>query len=96
LVFVSRWSSPRWAEEFAAVYARGIEQRYKKIEAPAASDLPGDLKKLQSLGGDHTWKTEDGAIVVDVKGDTVLVTESLEPAITDQFRSAVLGTSQKH
>jgi hypothetical protein len=54
------------------------------------------LKSLQSLGGDHTWKTEDGPITVDVKGDTVLVTESLEPAITDQFRSAVLGTSQKH
>jgi hypothetical protein len=54
------------------------------------------LKSLQSLGGDHTWKTEeDGPITVDVKGDTVLVTESLEPAITDQFRSAVLGTSQK-
>src|SRR5579864_3827332 len=96
LVFVSRWSSPRWAEEFAAVYAHGIQQRYKKIEAPVGSDLPPDLKSLQSLGGDHTWKTEDGPITVDVKGDTVLVTESLEPGITEEFRSAVLGTSQKH
>jgi hypothetical protein len=66
------------------------------VEGPAGSDLPQDLKNLQSLGGDHTWKTEDGQIVVDVKGDTVLVTESLDPAITDEFRSAVLGTNQKH
>jgi hypothetical protein len=96
LVFVSKWANARWAEEFAAVYARGIQQRYKNAEGPAGSDLPRDLKNLQSLGGDHTWKTEDGPITVDVKGDTVLVTESLEPAMTDQFRSAVLGTNQKH
>src|SRR5579864_9352171 len=94
LVFVSKWASPRWAEEFAAIYAGGMQQRYKKIDAPAGSDLPGDLKKLQSLGGDHTWNTEDGAVVIDVKGDTVLITESLAPGITDEFRRAVLGTGE--
>lgn len=96
LVFVSKWATPKWAEEFAAVYARGVQQRYKKVEAPAGSDLPADLKKLQSLGGDHTWNTEDGAVVVDVKGDTVLVTESFVPGITDEFRSAVLATGKGH
>jgi hypothetical protein len=96
LVFVSKWATARWAEEFAAIYARGIQQRYKKAEAPVGSDLPTDLKKLQSLGGDHTWSTDDGAIVIDVKGDTVLVTESLDPAITDEFHRAVLGLEPKH
>jgi len=91
LVFVSKWASARWAEEFAAIYARGVQQRYKNAEGPASSDLPTDLKKLQSLGGDHSWKTDEGAVVIDVKGDTVLVTESLEPAITSQFRQSVLG-----
>jgi hypothetical protein len=91
LVFVSKWASPRWAEEFAAIYARGVQQRYKNPEGLANSDLPTDLKKLQSLGGDHSWKTDEGAVVIDVKGDTVLVTESLEPAITNQFRQSVLG-----
>jgi hypothetical protein len=96
LVFVSHWATPRWANEFAGIYARGIQQRYKKAEAPAGSDLPADLKTLQSLGGDHTWNTEDGAVVVDVKGDTVLVTESLDAAITDRFRGAVLGAAANH
>ena len=91
LVFVSKWASARWAEEFAAIYARGVQERYEKAEAPANSDLPTDFKKLQSLGGDHTWNTNEGAVVIDVKGDTVLVTESLEPAITNQFRQSVLG-----
>ena len=95
LVFVSQWATPRWAEEFAAIYARGIQQRYKNVQPPAGSDLPTDLKSLQSLGGDHTWNTEDGAVVIDVKGPTVLVTESLDPKITDQFRGAVLS-NEKH
>src|SRR5215470_917019 len=92
LVFVSKWASPRWAQEFAAIYARGVQQRYKDVEAPAVGNLPADLKKLQSLGGDHNWQTTDGAVVIDVKGDTVLVTESLGPAITDDFRRSVLAT----
>jgi hypothetical protein len=89
MVFVSRWASPKASAQFAAIYARGIQQRYKKVGAPAGSDLPADLKTLQSLSGSHTWNTEDGAIVLEVKGNTVLVTESLDAGITDQFRSAV-------
>jgi hypothetical protein len=65
--------------------------RYKKVEPNSHSDL--DLKKLESLIGDYTWLTEDGTVVIDVKGDTVLVTESLDPAITEQFLRAVLPTS---
>jgi hypothetical protein len=91
LVFTSRWSSDRAASQFAAVYARGMQQRYKKVTMATQSDLPTDLKSLRSLGGDHTWNTEEGPVVIAVKGDTVLVTESLDPKITDQFRAAVLG-----
>ena len=94
LVFVSRWASARAAAQFAAIYARGMQQRYKKVEISANSGLPADLKTLGSLSGDHTWTTEEGAIVIDVKDDTVLVTESLDPAITDQFRHAVLAIVQ--
>src|SRR6266496_2068951 len=92
LVFVSRWATPKAAAQFAAIYARGIQQRYKSVQGPAGSELPADLKTLQSLSGSHTWTSEDGAIVLDVKGNTVLVTESLDAGITDQFRSAVLGS----
>jgi hypothetical protein len=91
LVFVSKWASPKAAGQFAAIYARGMAPRYKKVEPNTHSDL--DLKKLESLIGDYTWLTEDGAVVIDVKGDTVLVTESLDPPITEQFRHAVLPTS---
>ena len=93
LVFVSKWATPKAADQFAAVYARGMQQRYKKVSAAADSNLPADLKELRTLGGDHTWNTEEGAVVIDVKGDMILVTESLEPGLTQQFREAVLGSA---
>jgi hypothetical protein len=94
LVFVSKWSSPKAAGQFAAIYARGVQQRYKNAEAPTNSNLPTDLKTLASLSGDHTWKTQEGDVVIAVKEDTVLVTESLESASTEQFRGAVFTTHQ--
>ena len=91
LVFVSRWANSKAAAQFAAVYARGIQQRYENAAAPAGSELPSDLKTLQSLSGSHNWRTEDGAIVLDVKGNTVLVTESIDQPITDAFRDFVFS-----
>ena len=70
-----------------------MQQRYKKVETRDDTNLPSDLKTLLSLMGDHTWQTEEGAVDIDVKGDTVLVTESLDPAITEQFRQVVLETA---
>jgi hypothetical protein len=93
LVFVSKWSTPKAASQFAAIYASGMQQRYKKVSAPSDSNLPSDLKQLKTLGGDHTWTTEEGAVVIDIKNDTVLVTESLEPQITDQFRNSVFSSA---
>ena len=89
VVFVSRWASDKAAAQFAAIYARGILQRYKNVDDKAHPEL--DLKKLESLNGDYTWSTEEGPVVIAVRNDTVLVTESLEPAITAEFRHAVLA-----
>src|SRR6266496_2682444 len=86
LVFVSKWSGAKAAGQFAAVYARGVQQRYKDVETPAGSNLPVDLKKLGSLSGNHAWKTQDGDVRIAVKDDMVLVTESLEPEIAEKFR----------
>jgi len=91
LVFVSRWANAKAAAQFAAIYARGIQQRYKNAGAPEGSVLPSDMKTLQSLSGSHTWKTDDGAIVLDVKGNTVLVSESLDAGITENFRTGVFA-----
>jgi hypothetical protein len=93
LVFVSRWASAKAAEEFAGVYAHGMAERYKNLEPAPGNNLPANLKDLRTLGGDHTWKTPEGDVVIDVKGDTVLVTESLNSGTAEQFKAAVLITS---
>ena len=93
LVFVSKWASPKSAAQFAAIYARGIGERYKHVTAPAGTNLPSDLKDLRTLSGDHTWTTEEGPVVIDVKADTILVTESLEPQLTNRFRETVLASA---
>src|SRR6266852_7451256 len=90
LMVVSRGSSAKAAAQFAAIYTRGLPKRYK-VDTNAPSDL--DLKNLESLNGDYTWPTEEGPVVIAVKNDTVLVTESLDPTITEQFRHAVLGAA---
>ena len=92
LIFVSKWATPKAAAQFAAIYARGVQQRYKAAEAQPDSNLPRDLKMLGSLSGDHAWKTQDGDVIIGVKEDTVLVTESLEPGTSKEFRRAVFAT----
>jgi hypothetical protein len=84
LFYVSRWSNPARAAEFAAVYAKSLAQRYQKRQAlgadgKVASDAP-PAESWRTLRGSHAWITEEGAVVIDVRGDTVLISESLDDA----------------
>ncbi len=102
LLYVSRWSSPEIAAEFAAIYAHSLNQRYKKVEetgAPApdqsatqnASSQNGE-PKTDMLKGRHTWTTEEGPVVIEEQGDTVFVTESLDAATTANLEKEVFAT----
>jgi len=92
LLYFSRWSDPDAAEEFAAIYARSLEQRYQRVEQTIDnpnSKIP-QLKTLKTINGTHTWQTEDGAVVISVQRDKVLVTESFDQATTDRLRQELL------
>jgi hypothetical protein len=102
LLYVSRWSSPEKAAEFAAIYADSLKQRYKKSEATrgaasAAPDPPTQGEetkhhlKLHALKGHHEWNTEEGQVVIEEQGDTVFIAESLDPATTATLEREVLG-----
>jgi hypothetical protein len=43
------------------------------------------------LQGRHAWTTEEGAVVIEQQGDTVLVSESLDPATTATLEKEVFG-----
>jgi hypothetical protein len=95
---VSRWSSAEKASEFAEIYARSLVKRYKKAEE-TGSPLPGQsapqLPENQvELKGRHSWATEDGAVVIEEQGDTVLVSESLDAGTTETLEKEVFGAGK--
>jgi hypothetical protein len=96
LLYVSRWSSADKAAEFAAIYAHSLQQRYKKAAetgapAPDQAAAPNADPTLEPLKGRHVWTTEEGPIVIEEQGDTVLVSESLDAATTAAIEREVFA-----
>ena len=96
LLYVSRWSNSEKAAEFAKIYARSLGQRYKKaeeiVEASASPAAPQNLQSnVEVLTGRHAWTTDEGTVVIEEQGDTVLVSESLDPATTETLEKEVFG-----
>jgi hypothetical protein len=94
LLYVSRWSSPQKAEEFAAIYAQSLAKRYHHVrEAGASPEKPGmNLETLESLPGKHAWLTEDGTVEIEAQRDIVFVSESLDEATTDLLEQDLFKT----
>ena len=95
LLYVSRWSSAQAAGEFAAAYARALGTRYQQVhEAGADREQPGiTFEALTSVSGKHAWQTEEGTVEIIVRGDTVLITESLDQATSDLIESNLFKTA---
>jgi hypothetical protein len=103
LLYVSRWSTSESASRFAGIYASSLTQRYKKLTEtgqPIAADPPAkaehekDSSMPPPLSGRHTWSTEEGTVMIEVKGDTVFVSESLDPSTTATLKDEILKGSQ--
>jgi hypothetical protein len=94
LLYVSRWSSGEKASEFAWAYAKGLQQRYKRVheaESEAKTSKPANYT-LEALTGAHGWLTEEGSVFIDVRGDTVLVSESLDQDTTEKIEGEIFGS----
>jgi hypothetical protein len=86
LLYVSRWSSGSKAAEFAAVYAKSLAARYQKRQALGmdgivAADAP-PVDSWRTLRGRHAWLTEEGVVMIEVRADAVLISESLDDETT--------------
>ena len=95
LLYVSRWSSPEQAADFAAIYAQSLSKRYKHVHG-VSQDGGNPLEHLEgirSLTGTHTWLTEEGPVVIAVQSNRVLITESLDQPTTEQLEQELFGTS---
>jgi hypothetical protein len=88
LLYISRWSSADKAAEFAAVYANSLAKRYQKrqglgADGKVAEDAP-PADSWRTLRGRHAWLTEEGMVLIEMRGDDVLISESLDPATTQR------------
>jgi hypothetical protein len=96
LLYVSRWSSADKAAKFAGIYAQSLKQRYKTVEevvgqSPDRSIAENSEAKFTLLKGRHAWTTEEGPVVIEEQGDTVLVSESLDAATTATLEREVFA-----
>lgn len=96
LLYVSRWSSAENALEFAEIYAKSLSKRYQHAEQADTKQV-GSLEDLKTLTGSHIWSTEEGAVLMDVRGDTIVVAESFaDPAsLSDAVFTAMSGRASK-
>ncbi len=94
LVYASRWSSPEKAAAFADIYAQSLAKRYKHVTEVTqdAKNLSDNPRKFVVLTGPRTWTTEEGPVVIDIEGDSVLITESLDEPTTERLRQELFGT----
>jgi len=97
VLYVSRWASPQKAAEFAGDYAKSLATRYQKRQplgedGKVAEDAP-PAESWRTLRGRHAWLTEEGAVVIEVRGDQVLVSESLDDATTKIVEDDFFGNT---
>jgi hypothetical protein len=97
LLYVSRWSSPETAAQFAGIYASSLKQRYKKAtevgDPPSPYAQASDDSAPGPLQGRHTWSTEEGTVVIEEQRDTVFISESLDAATTATLEREVFGAT---
>jgi hypothetical protein len=93
LLYASRWSSPEKAQNFAAIYASALNKRYLHVHDVVEDGKPPEVatESLDHLTGKRAWLTEDGPVVIDVQGDTVVATESLDQVTSDNLEQEVFG-----
>ena len=80
------FSTAAKAAEFAAVYAKSLTQRYQKRQALGSdgkfADDAAPVDSWRTLRGRHAWLTEEGVVVIEVSGNEILISESLDDETT--------------
>ncbi|MGH9601014.1 MAG: hypothetical protein ACRD24_01385, partial [Terriglobales bacterium] len=89
LLYVSRWASAEDAGRFAGAYSAALPKRYLRVTASAAE--VSTRGSVTNIGPPTQWSTEEGLVVVQVCGDTVLALESFDASTAARLRNAFLG-----
>ncbi len=95
LIFVTKWSDPAAARQFAEIYSSWVPKRYKSARLSEGADTttsanPGQMRGATTDGA-AKWETDEGTVTIEVQGDTLLAIESLPDDAALKVRSAVFG-----
>jgi len=85
LLYVSRWSDSASAKRFADTYAGYLPKRYNKAQETSPSS---QTKRV--------WTTEEGPVFMVSDDDLVIITESLEPRLSDQLAKDLFPAAIAH
>jgi len=66
-----------------------LESHVSPDEATQASGEQAREIRVEPLKGRHVWSTDEGSVVIEEQGDTVFVSESLDPATTNTLEKEV-------
>jgi len=96
VLYLSRWADAASARKFAAIYASSLAGRYKHVNDTAQPESKSAAKDqaVETLSGEHTWVTEEGRVVISVRENNVLITESLDAPTTERLEQELLPVSE--
>ena len=84
----------------ASLLHRGDDRRVTRGGGVGVQDVVEDSKKplasvaaLENLTGKRAWSTEEGPVVINTEGDTVVITESFDPQLAERVETEVFGAA---
>jgi hypothetical protein len=83
LLYLSRWSSPQAAERFRQEYAKALLKRYLYAQSTPPKDANAPVTH---------WMTNEGPVLVEAQGNSVLALEGFDPETLEQLRAQVFAT----
>ncbi|HWR37142.1 MAG TPA: hypothetical protein VN622_14865 [Clostridia bacterium] len=84
MVYVSRWTDAAAAREYARLYAESLPKRYKSV------------KQVRALGAEGgQWDTDEGLVVLERRGDTLVASEGFESEFADKVCGVVFEQSSR-
>jgi hypothetical protein len=73
------------------VYAKSLTQRYQKHQGLGADDKVAEnappVDSWRTLRGRHAWLTEEGIVLIEVRDDEILISESLDDETTKKVEA---------
>ena len=82
LIYTSKWPDANDALEFSRLYVQGLQKRYKSVR-PGEHDGTGSM-----------WMTDDGPVELEIRGDTMVVTEGFEREKAKALRELAFGKAK--